>query len=66
MERLEPEHIFRNPQVAGSIPAGGSIFSIIYMARGSTEFWHSFGTGAVLGGPVPKLDSARPRSKDKR
>src|SRR5207253_4548553 len=25
MERLEPEHIFRNQQVAGSIPAGGSI-----------------------------------------
>ena len=24
MERLEPEQIFRNPQVAGSIPAGGS------------------------------------------
>jgi hypothetical protein len=24
MESLEPEHIFRNQQVAGSIPAGGS------------------------------------------
>ena len=30
MERLEPEHIFRNQQVAGSIPAGGSMFSITY------------------------------------
>jgi len=26
MERLEPEHIFRNQQVAGSIPAGGSMY----------------------------------------
>jgi len=29
MESLEPGQIFRNQQVAGSTPAGGSIFSII-------------------------------------
>jgi hypothetical protein len=28
MERLEPANILRNQQVAGSIPAGGSMFSI--------------------------------------
>ena len=30
MESLEPEKILRNQQVAGSIPAGGSIFAITY------------------------------------
>ena len=30
MECLEPEIILRNQQVAGSTPAGGSIFSMIY------------------------------------
>jgi hypothetical protein len=30
MERLEPANILRNQQVAGSSPAGGSMFSIIY------------------------------------
>jgi len=29
IERLEPEIILRNQQVAGSIPAGGSIYFII-------------------------------------
>jgi hypothetical protein len=29
MERLEAENILRNQQVAGSIPAGGSIISQI-------------------------------------
>jgi hypothetical protein len=29
MESLERANILRNPQVAGSIPAGGSIFSIV-------------------------------------
>jgi hypothetical protein len=30
MERLEPANILRNQQVAGSIPAGGSMFSVTY------------------------------------
>ena len=29
-ERLEPEHIFRNQQVAGSIPAGGSTINDLF------------------------------------
>jgi hypothetical protein len=30
MEGLEPEHIFRNQQVSGSSPEGGSMFSLVY------------------------------------
>ncbi len=37
MEGLEPGHIFRNQQVAGSTPAGGSIFSIASDLREPSE-----------------------------
>jgi hypothetical protein len=44
MEGLEPEHIFRNQQVAGSSPAGGSnTFSNIGSRTHLwilTQFWH--------------------------
>jgi hypothetical protein len=33
MEQLEADHIFRNQQVAGSSPAGGSMFSSNYGSR---------------------------------
>jgi hypothetical protein len=33
MERLEPANILRNQQVAGSIPAGGSILIFIGLLR---------------------------------
>jgi hypothetical protein len=53
MERLEPEHIFRNQQVAGSIPAGGSI-KIKQLLRKARV------TGGTLGGTLPN-NPARPR-----
>ena len=39
MEGLEPANILRNQQVAGSIPAGGSMFSITY-SRSASQLSH--------------------------
>jgi hypothetical protein len=56
MESLEPANILRNQQVAGSIPAGGSITHSKYIAYGSARSRIS----ALILSPVPKPRTKRP------